>query len=89
MVWVELQRGREPMRAAEFLAASGVTAACTMQGARDAKRYVGVGDDDDNEEIGMSCSLGIHGFGTGSSVVAAGFSKRITLGFQKHGQKQQ
>jgi hypothetical protein len=39
--------------------------------------------------IGMSCSLGIHGFGTGSSVVAAGFSKRITLGFQKHGQKQQ
>jgi hypothetical protein len=39
------------MRAAEFSAASGVTAACTMQqGARNSKGCVGVGDDDDDED---------------------------------------
>jgi hypothetical protein len=33
MVWIELQRGREPMCAAVFVAASGVTVACKMGGA--------------------------------------------------------
>ena len=57
MVWIELQHGREPMRAAEFATKSGVTAACRIRGARDSKRYVGVGvgvgddDEDDQNEV--------------------------------------
>jgi hypothetical protein len=49
MIWIELQRGRDAMRAAEFAATSGVTAACTMRGARDSKRYVGYGDVDEDD----------------------------------------
>jgi hypothetical protein len=50
MVWIEPQRGRDAMRAAEFGAGSGVTAACTMRGARDSKRYVRFGDDEGPDE---------------------------------------
>ena len=39
------------MRSADFAVASGVTAACTMRGARDSKRYVrSVGDDEEDED---------------------------------------
>ena len=48
MVWIELQRGRYPMWEQEFARASGVTAACTMRGARDSKRYIPFGGDDDD-----------------------------------------
>jgi hypothetical protein len=50
MVWIELQRGRDAMRAAEFAAGSGVTAARTMRGARDSKRYICFGDDEGPDE---------------------------------------
>jgi hypothetical protein len=49
MIWIELQRGKDGMRAAEYSAASGVTAACTMRGARDSKYCVGDDEDDTNE----------------------------------------
>jgi hypothetical protein len=51
MLWIELQRGREGMRASDYAAASGVTAACTMRGARDSKRYVGDDDEADPKEV--------------------------------------
>ena len=51
MVWIELQRGREGMRAADYSASSGVTAACTMRGARDSKRYSGDDEEDDPNEV--------------------------------------
>jgi hypothetical protein len=50
VAWIELQRGRDAMRAAEFAAGSGVTAACTMRGARDSKCYVRFGDDEGPDE---------------------------------------
>jgi hypothetical protein len=51
MIWIELQRGREPMRASDYAATSGVTAACTMRGARASKRYVGDDEDADPNEV--------------------------------------
>ena len=55
VVWLELQRGKYPMREAEFARESGVTAACTLRGCRDAKRLLltedNVANDEDPNEI--------------------------------------
>jgi hypothetical protein len=45
VAWIALQCGRDAMRAAEFAAGRGVTAASTMRGAHDSKRHVRVGDE--------------------------------------------
>jgi hypothetical protein len=93
MAWIELQRRREPMREAEFVAASGATGARTQRGAPDSKCCVVVlalALVMTTKTIQLRRSLVIRGFqardqrvscGTNSTVIAPGFSKQITVGF--------
>jgi hypothetical protein len=50
VVWLELQRGKSPMRELEFARESGVTAGCTLRGCRDAKRFSPDANDDSTSD---------------------------------------
>jgi hypothetical protein len=95
VVWLELQRGKSPMRELEFARESGATAGCTLRGCRDAKRFSPDADDesacdDDPHEVffGDACSAALRLFveaGATSKFVMLVSSKQRTVAFRKHG----